>query len=167
MKTTLDFMLRLACRIQSELAPLCDRIEIAGSIRRFRPICNDIDLVIIPKDLASVRSRILANTHPIESGLRNLMVTMQNGIQLDVFFAHHDIKNLFDITPSNFGSLLLCRTGSKQHNIKLCLTAQKMRLRWDPYRGLFSGEDIIASRTEEEIFEALKMDYVLPAKREA
>lgn len=33
-----------------ELAPLCERIEIAGSIRRMKYVVNDIDLVVIPRE---------------------------------------------------------------------------------------------------------------------
>ena len=39
----------IAERVKSTLALYCDRIEIAGSIRRQKPIVNDIDLVIIEK----------------------------------------------------------------------------------------------------------------------
>jgi hypothetical protein len=38
-----------AQQIVTWLTPFCERIEIAGSIRRQRPIVNDIDLVCIPK----------------------------------------------------------------------------------------------------------------------
>lgn len=36
-------------KIVTWLAPYCERIQIAGSIRRERPLCNDIDIVCIPK----------------------------------------------------------------------------------------------------------------------
>ena len=31
------------------LGPFCERIEVAGSIRRRRPEVNDVDIVVIPK----------------------------------------------------------------------------------------------------------------------
>ena len=40
---------QIAERIKSELAPHCDRIEIAGSIRRKKPEVKDIEIVCIPK----------------------------------------------------------------------------------------------------------------------
>ena len=38
-----------ADQIVEWLTPYCERIEIAGSIRRARPEVNDIDLVVIPR----------------------------------------------------------------------------------------------------------------------
>ncbi|MEM1207735.1 MAG: hypothetical protein AAGI54_00580 [Planctomycetota bacterium] len=40
---------RLAERVIDELRSSCERIEVAGSIRRHKPIVHDIDLVAIPK----------------------------------------------------------------------------------------------------------------------
>lgn len=41
--------LQVALRLQALLAPSCERIEIAGSIRRRWPTVGDIELVAIPK----------------------------------------------------------------------------------------------------------------------
>lgn len=43
---------KYAEKIVEWLGPLCFRIEIAGSVRRERPNCNDIDIVCIPKLVA-------------------------------------------------------------------------------------------------------------------
>ena len=42
----------LAEKVRAGLEPLCVKIEIAGSIRRFRPEVHDVDLVAIPKNLS-------------------------------------------------------------------------------------------------------------------
>lgn len=39
----------IAEKIKAQLAPHCDRIEIAGSIRRKKPEVKDIEIVVIPK----------------------------------------------------------------------------------------------------------------------
>lgn len=41
----------LAAELKAALSPSCDRIEIAGSVRRKRPLVNDIDLVLQPMTL--------------------------------------------------------------------------------------------------------------------
>lgn len=42
-------MQSLAAELLTELRPFCERIEIAGSVRRGAPMCSDIELVAIPK----------------------------------------------------------------------------------------------------------------------
>jgi hypothetical protein len=39
----------LAAKLVAQLAPYCERIEIAGSVRRQKDIVGDIELVVIPK----------------------------------------------------------------------------------------------------------------------
>ena len=39
----------IAQTVKKVLTPYCDRIEIAGSIRRRKPIVHDIDIVLIEK----------------------------------------------------------------------------------------------------------------------
>src|SRR5205823_12049549 len=53
-----------AAKILAELAPFCERIEIAGSIRRRRPTVNDIDFVALPHagKVNALRERILRHT---------------------------------------------------------------------------------------------------------
>lgn len=158
----------IATRIAAELGPLCDQIEIAGSIRRQRPAVNDIDLVAIPRDPYEFRNRVLRNSSVIQDGPVNLIVRLKNGFQLDVFMAHRATRDLLDKRPSNFGSLLLCRTGSKEHNIKLCARAAGLGYKWEIYRGLVDRQTglIVASESEHQIFQALKMDFLPPEERE-
>lgn len=46
----LGHALLLACRMVDLLAPACERIEIAGSIRRKQVTVGDVEIVLIPKD---------------------------------------------------------------------------------------------------------------------
>lgn len=156
---------RLADRIAEELQPLCTRLEIAGSIRRQCGEVNDIDLVLIPSDPGALRDRVLRKSTVIQDGPQNLLVRMQNGFQLDIFIARPARADLFTTTPSNFGSLLLCRTGSKEHNIKLASRARARGLQWKIYEGIFNGPNLVASATEQDLFAALEMDYIEPKDR--
>jgi len=163
--------IKLAERIKGVLAPFCERIEIAGSIRRARPHVNDIDLVVLPKDETGLRAT-LRKCPVVTDGKQMMVVKSREGIQIDVWFAHNGTGDMFAQEPSNWGSLLLCRTGSKEHNVHLCQLAQKLGLKWETSRGLVKTEDggqrteVIASLTEEEIFRALGMEFVPPAMRE-
>ena len=159
---------KLAAQILAELKPFCERIEIAGSIRRRRPLVNDIDIVVLPHpdQTNALRARVLERTTPISDGPQVILTRLQNGVQLDLWIAHGPKKDLFSETPTNFGVLLLSRTGSKEHNIWLCQVAERLGRRLNPHHGVYENRQLLASATEEEIFAALKLDFVPPERRE-
>jgi DNA polymerase (family 10) len=152
--------------IAEKLHSYCDKIEIAGSIRRGRPYCGDIDLVVLPRDIEGLRDRVKLGRKVITDGTQNLIVELADGTQLDIFIARPQTRTLLDINPTNFGSLFLCRTGSSKHNIYLIEHAKTLGLIWSPYQGIYRGHDLIASETEEDIFQALQLTPVPPGKRE-
>lgn len=173
----LQFAEKLAAKIAAELTPFCERIEIAGSIRRRRPHVGDIDLVVLPKagQLEALKERCKRTTTVITDGDQNLIVQLKTTgsepLQLDIFIAKLETREMFDVTPTNFGSLLLCRTGSVAHNIYLVQHAKTLGLVWNPYHGVFgpgpNGRTrLIASATEAEIFAALKLELIPPERRE-
>jgi len=166
---------KLAEKIAAELQPFCERVAIAGSIRRRREFVNDIDIVCLPLEnkFAALRERVLRSTAVVTDGSQTIVTRMTNGVQLDCWIAKRPEQDLLTSTPTNFGSLLLCRTGSKEHNIYLVEHAKRIRdglggfLRWNPYHGVFDSRgDCLASVTEEDIFRVLQLDFVPPEKRE-
>jgi len=162
----------LAAKIEHELLPFCSRIAVAGSIRRERAEVNDIDLVLIPKaGLKPIVDRVTAKWRQVagvKSDARNLRFVSPTGFQLDIFIAHDDVEDLVSSTPSNWGAVLLCRTGSLIHNTQLCAHALLKGLKFAPYRGVLdhNTDKIIGSRTEEEIYGALGLKWREPRERE-
>ena len=161
----------MAEKIAGQLAPMCERIEIAGSIRRGREWCNDIDLVILPKpgQRAAIKARCAANSRVVTDGEQNYILELRDATrtQLDIFFARPPFKDLLQTIPGNFGSLLVCRTGSREHNIYLVEHAKRLGLVWKPYAGVFDGDGCcLASEEEVEIFAALELEFIEPARRE-
>ena len=159
----------MAEKIAAQLAPLCERIEIAGSIRRERPLCNDIDMVILPKGGKpdAIKARCEQQCTVVTDGPQNYIVRLKNGVQLDIFFTRPAYKDLLQTIPGNFGSLLICRTGSREHNIFLVEHAKRIGLVWKPYQGVFDGEGYaLAAEDEAGIFKALQLDFIPPEKRE-
>jgi DNA polymerase (family 10) len=159
---------KLASKILAELKPFCERIEIAGSIRRRRPFVNDIDLVVLPHydQVAALRERLLRNTTPISDGKEIILTRLANGFQVDLWIAQRPHKDLFSAHDTNFGALYLARTGSKDHNIWLCTIATRLGRHFNPQYGVFENRRCLASATEEEIFAALKLDFIPPEQRE-
>ena len=91
---------------------------------------------------------------------------LRNGFQLDLWFAHNGGGDLFAPEPSNFGVLLLARTGSAMHNVWIAQEAQARGLHFNPHKGVLKRGAIVASVEEADIFRALKLDYIAPERRE-
>lgn len=154
---------RYAEQIVPWLAPYCERIEIVGSVRRRRPVCNDVDLVCIPRLTTETRQVDMFTTERVvTSQLRQFLVDYVNGGNgswLARAETTHlvpvpkdpkaDAQNLllnlrsgvqldiFCATAQTWATLQLCRTGSKEHNIWLAKRAIDHGGHWNPYKGLF------------------------------
>lgn len=158
---------KYAALIASELAPFCERIEVAGSVRRGCDYVGDIDLVAIPKDLQGLRARLIRNCISESVGEENLRVVTSIGVQVDLFLARAAGRDLLSQIPSTWGSVLLCRTGSVKHNLWFIQAAKRKGLTWRVQRGLFTDEgECVAGQTEEEMFEAVGLKFVPPEKRD-
>jgi DNA polymerase/3'-5' exonuclease PolX len=157
---------RAAEKIAEALNPFCERIEIVGSIRRRRPEVNDVDLVLIPRDLEALKGRCRQTATAVTDGPQNMIWRLANGMQLDIFVARPDEQDLLEEKPSNFGVLQLIRTGSKEHNIWLIERAKSMGLTLRPQEGLFAGEALLASSREQDILAALDLEWIRPEDRE-
>jgi DNA polymerase (family X) len=153
---------QIASKVKEILSPFCSRIEIAGSIRRKKQTCHDIDIVCIPSNQGQFITA-LQSLGKINIGGQKLIRCDYQGISLDVYIA----------TPETWATLLLIRTGSKEHNVKLCSLAKRkgMKLHADG-SGLFMltdremmPEERIAGNTEESIFKALDLPYLKPEER--
>lgn len=160
---------KIADRVKAELAPLCERIEIAGSLRRGCAEVGDIDFVILPKArrIDEIKARCEKKCAVVQDGEQRYTVRMPNQLKLDIAFARMSVPDLLQKIPGNFGALMLYFTGSKNHNIFICQRAESRGFKFDPFKGVLDGEGyVIASETEEEIFDMLALDFVPPANRE-
>jgi DNA polymerase (family X) len=176
---------KLAHAIREQLAPFCepDRCEVVGSIRRAREHVNDIDLALIPKpgQMQAIKDRCLKRAALVKDGEEIFIIRLKDGTQLDLYFAHGETRDLVAATPTNWGSVLLCRTGSKEHNVYICQRCHELGLKWETMRGIVVTEagrallpqspdqspgKLIASATEEDIFAALNLEFIPPAMRE-
>jgi DNA polymerase (family 10) len=161
----------IANQIIEELKPYCDRIEVAGSIRRKKSIVGDIDIVLIPSNQGQVLFQLAQFGKLKLSGPKIIRVTMgfTKGIDLDCYIA----------TPETWATILLIRTGSKEHNIRMCMRAANMgmklhadgsglfrKVETEMEPGVMEREERIAGDTEESIFEALGLPYKRPEERE-
>lgn len=146
----------IAGEVIVRLSSYCERIEVAGSIRRRKPFPVDIDFVLIPSDHWNLAHEVMG-LGPAQVSGDKLKRINYHGIQLDLYFA----------TLETWATLLLIRTGSKDNNIRLCTLAKKkgwhLAANGD---GLFdeSGQRI-AGDSEESIYQALGLAWQEPWER--
>ena len=146
----------IATEVITRLAPYCQCIEVAGSVRRRKPFPADIDFVLIPSDLWNLSQQVKGLGSVIMSGDKLKRIN-HNGVQVDLYYA----------TPATWATLLLIRTGSKENNIRLATLAKKRG--WHLAAsgdGLFNENgQRVAGDSEESIYKALGLPYQEPWER--
>ncbi len=90
----------IAEEVVRRLSPYCERIEVAGSVRRHKPTVNDLDFVLIPSDPWNLTHEIMGLGPSTLKGDKLKRVSY-NGVQLDFYYA----------SPETWATLLLIRTG--------------------------------------------------------
>ena len=145
---------------QLKQIPHVERFAIAGSFRRRKETIGDFDVLIQTEEPASAIDLFTKKDEVKEvlsSGELKASVILQDRMQVDVRV----------ISEESWGAALLYFTGSKEHNISLRTIAIQKGFKLNEY-GLFdTSEKVVASRTEEEIYGALGMDYIEPELRES
>ncbi len=141
------------------------RCGTAGSLRRFREVIGDIDLLASSKKPAAVIDFFTRQAGVLSvsaKGDTKASVILTGGIQAD----------LRVVTDAEFPFALLYFTGSKQHNIVMRQRAIQRGLRLNEY-GLFKSDVetrdpklLLACRSEEDIFQQLGLAAIPPELRE-
>jgi DNA polymerase (family X) len=141
-------------------APGCLRCDYAGSLRRWRETVGDVDVLAAAPDSAPLMAALtgLPETEEvIASGPTKTSVRTSAGLQVDLRVVPLDC----------WGAAMQYFTGSQAHNVATRQVAIRGKLKLSEY-GLFdavSGE-LIVSRTEEEVYQRLGMQWVPPPLRE-
>ncbi|MBS3154879.1 DNA polymerase/3'-5' exonuclease PolX [Candidatus Woesearchaeota archaeon] len=150
----------LAMSLVSELKNIkyVQKVEVAGSLRRMLETIGDIDILITAGNLNYVINEFtkLKDVKEIlAKGPTKASVLLKNNMQCDI-----------RVLPENqYGSALLYFTGNKAHNIELRKIAIKQGYKLSEY-GLFKGNKIVASKTEQDIYSKLGFSYIEPELRE-
>ncbi|MBA7516341.1 hypothetical protein ES705_08389 [subsurface metagenome] len=154
------------------LKPACQRVTIAGSIRRRKPFPNDIELLCIPKfngvvELLDQKLKWLIGTHVLEYrpnkkgsivyGPKNkLLRHVDSGIGVDIFSTDEEC----------WWVALVVRTGPKESNIAIATAAQKRGWRLRAYGpGFDTHEGLIRCKSERDVFELVGLPYKEPWER--
>lgn len=154
--------LMIAQQIKAMLSPHCERIEIAGSIRRNKPEVKDIEIVAIPKpyDTGLFESGIASVVNQWEKVKGTLPCKytqriLPEGIELDLFFAERD----------NWGLILAIRTGSADYSHKVLATEWVKRGYKSVDGHLVHNGKRVAILEEKDLFKRIGLDFVEPEFR--
>ena len=175
--------MRVAAELCAALKPACDRLVVAGSLRRQKPTVGDIEILYIGKaaphrvagdffatytaNLADeviealeragiVERRTNVNGSQMYGPKNKLMRHKATGLPVDFFAA----------TEANWWNYLVCRTGPADSNTRICMAAQDRGWKWNPYGAGFSrGGELREMASEEAVFAFVGLPYAQPKDR--
>lgn len=133
-------------------------LVVAGSLRRKKETVGDIDLLATAKEGTAVIEHFLkleSIAKVLSQGPSRSTVKLCSGVQID----------LRVVPDESYGAALLYLTGSKAHNIALRTIALNRGLKLNEY-GIFKGTKRLASKSELDMYHALKLPYIVPELRE-
>ncbi|MCU1271762.1 MAG: polymerase family protein [Acidobacteriaceae bacterium] len=146
--------------------PGVERAIPAGSLRRGRETVSDLDILVTGPACGDDGEREKLIEHIIKlPGLMEIIARGENkvsfrlrgGMQVDVRF----------LPPESFGAAMQYFTGSKGHNVALRQRALKLGYTLNEYSlAKLDDQQVVAGKSEEEIYAALKLDYIPPEMRE-
>lgn len=162
----------IAEKIKWDLQSSCERIEIAGSIRRLKPEVGDIELLCIPKfdrgvdqldrELGTLVFQGILDLRLNKRGIRaygsknKLMVHVESGIGIDIFSTDEPCWPV----------ALVVRTGGKTTNKRIATAAIRKGYRFHAYGSGFTTPDgEIICRSERQVFETVDLPYLEPEER--
>lgn len=177
--------LAIAEALKADLEPFCERIIIAGSLRREKPTVHDAEILLIPKiadgppiELFGERPKVDMAEFHIDSLLTSGVLAKRPS-KIGVFtwgaknkLAVHVASGLpvdfFSTTPDCWWNALVCRTGGKDSNLLITTTAQKRGWSFEAYGSGFKslrGDDHHRTTSESDVFEFLGLPCLAPWQR--
>lgn len=142
---------------QLESHPAITQVVVGGSVRRWKETIGDIDILLTTTSISDAVHAVLALPeigHVYGKGRTKIATRLTMGIDMDVRI----------VPEQSFGAALQYDTGNRAHNIRLRERAKKRGWMLNEY-GLFRGKRRLAGRTEDEVYQALGLDWMPPELR--
>ena len=140
--------------------PAAERVELAGSARRWAESCKDLDFVATahdPEALAEAFASLPLIGEVQTKATAGVKAVTHSGLPIDLRI----------VPPENFGNLLQHFTGSGKHNEALRTEAVKRGFHVSEYGVIDDSTEIThACASEEEVYTLLGMRYIPPELRE-
>lgn len=173
----------VAVSLRDALHPFCERIEIAGSLRRKKLLVSDVELLYTPK--WEVRKDGLFDTKMVNLAEEKILALLLGAVitkRLNTLgrilswgpenkYAVHAATgisiDLFATTEERFWMALVIRTGPKELNIRLMTECRKNGLEGHAY-GTFTkipGGETVPVGSEREVFQLAGIPWLEPEQR--
>lgn len=162
------YALELAKYIVEELKQLKEikKIEIAGSIRRRKVTIGDIDILVVADD--NDRHKIMDFFISLPE-VKEVLVKgdKKTSVIIKTKSGRERQVDLRIFREDEWGAALQYFTGSKEHNVHVREIAKEKGLKLNEY-GVFKVDtkEKIAGKTEEEVYNAIGLPYIVPELRE-
>ncbi len=136
------------------------RVELAGSLRRWKETIGDLDLLATSRNPDAVMASFVGMPfvkEVLERGGTKAAVLTEDGLHVD----------LRVVAEEEFGAALQYFTGSKAHNVRLREMASRKGLKVNEY-GIFRERDgkRLGGKAEEDIYRILGLPFIPPELRE-
>ncbi len=173
-KRPIQTVMPIAQRLLSALAPNCHRVELAGSLRRGRPMVGDIEIVAIPIRPTNLLGEELDGSTALDHYLDSRAIQfVKRGQKYQQFRYGPYLVDLFLATPATWGSVFTIRTGSADFSKWLVTYEPRGACPWqvsfgnanaNPGRLTHNGR-LLSTPEETDVFNALGLAYIPPADR--
>jgi DNA polymerase (family 10) len=153
--------LPIAESLRDQLATVAgvSRVEVAGSLRRMKPMVHDMDMLAAgdePGEITRAFTRLAGVAEVAAVGDTKASIRTREGHQVD----------LRVVRAAAWGAALQYFTGSKEHNVKVRELAVKQGLKLSEY-GLHTREgELVVAEDEEVVYHRLGLAWVPPVLRE-
>lgn len=137
-----------------------DKIDLAGSLRRWKDTIKDIDILVTSKNPKEVMRAFIH--------LPNVREVLMHGPTKSSIITYENIQvDLRVVEKESYGAALAYFTGSKAHNIRIREMAMKKGLKINEY-GIFRESDNrkIGGEDESDVYRILGLPFIPPELRE-
>jgi DNA polymerase/3'-5' exonuclease PolX len=178
-----DQALNVARELYAALKPCCERVILAGSLRRRKTLVGDVEILYLP-NFAEMQETLfdVIKVNLADAKLQELLLagTLEKRLNSRGSISSWGPKNkhaihsatgipvdLFEGTPANWFNYLVCRTGSAENNILISNSARAKGWNWHPYGDGFTDQEgnAIAVQSEQDVFRLAGLPYLEPWQR--
>lgn len=176
--------LEVARELCTRLKPFCEKLIVAGSLRRRKQEVGDVEILYIsrtearPVDMFTIGTVNLADEEierMLEDGMltkraskiggtawgeKNKLALHRSGMPVD----------LFRTVPDAWFNYLVCRTGPADSNTRIATEAKRLGYRWNPYGAGFThltDGTVTPMHSEAAVFEFVGLPHAEPWERNA